>query len=346
MYLNGYETRGLDGDYLLGSSLAPDPPAPISQMDLAGALEDRDRFRALFAWNINIAASNPEQRRLTTAMRREDLFTVVVDLFQTDTADLADFVLPAASFLEHDDLVASYFHHSLGAQVKAVEPPGEALPNSEIFRRLARAMGYEEPELYEPDADILARLLGDAGAGFGFEALAEHGTLWPDSRLRLQFAGGRYPTPSGRIEIVSEQAEADGFSRLPLAEADPPPSPGRLRLLSPASAWTLNDSYGNDPVARSHAGPQAVMLNPADAAARGLRQGDLAVLRSDVGELTAPVSTTPDVPVSVAVVHKGHWPKLEPGRTNVNILNPGRKSDMAESSAVHGIEVTVERAPG
>jgi anaerobic selenocysteine-containing dehydrogenase len=344
LYLNGYETRGLDADYLLGTSLAAGPP-PISQMDLAAALEDPGRFRGLFCWNINIAASSPEQRRLKAAMRRHDLFTVVVDLFQTDTADLADVVLPAASFLEHDDLVASYFHHSLGAQVKAVDPPGEALPNSEIFRRLARRMGYEEPELYESDDEVLARLLADAGAGLGFGELAARGTLWPEGRPRLQFEDGRYPTPSGRIEIVSERAQADGFSRIPLPEADDPPTPGHLRLLSPASSWTLNDSYGNDPIARSHAGAQAVILNPSDAAARRLRNGDMAILRSAAGELRAPVSTTPDVPVSVAVVHKGHWPKLEPSGTNVNILNPGQKSDMAESSAVHGIEVTVERAP-
>ena len=345
LYLNGYETRGLDGDYLLGTSLGADPPAPISQMDLAVALEDTERFRALFCWNINIAASNPEQLRLKAALRRQDLFTVVVDLFQTDTADLADVVLPAASFLEHDDLVASYFHHSLGPQVKALDPPGEALPNSEIFRRLARQMGYDEPELYESDHEMLARLLKNAGVDIGFKELAAGGTLWPDSRPRLQFVDG-YPTPSGRIEIVSEGAEADGFPRLPLPLADPPPAAGRLRLLSPASPWTLNDSYGNDPIARSHAGDQAVMLNPSDAAARRLRNGDMAILRTEAGELLAPVSTTPDVPVSVAVVHKGHWPKLEPSGTNVNVLNPGQKSDMAESSAVHGIEVTVERAPG
>jgi anaerobic selenocysteine-containing dehydrogenase len=345
LYLNGIETRGLDGDYLLGTALASSPVPPISQMDLASFLEDRDRFRALFCWNINIAASSPEQRRLRAAMQREDLFTVVADLFQTDTADLADIVLPASSFLEHDDLVLSYFHHSLGAQVKVLDPPGEALSNSEIFRRLARAMAYEEPELYERDEDILRRLLTDAGVTVGFDAFAQAGTWWPDAEPRRQFADGRYPTPSGRIEIASKRAEADGFSRIPLARADPPPAPGRLRLLSPASAWTLNDSYGNDPVARSHAGAQVVTLNPADAATRGLRDGDMALLRSEAGELLAPVSTSADVPVSVALVYKGYWPKLQHGGANVNILNPGHKSDMAESSAVHGIEVTVDAAP-
>jgi anaerobic selenocysteine-containing dehydrogenase len=98
-------------------------------------------------------------------------------------------------------------------------------------------------------------------------------------------------------------------------------------------------------VARSHAGAQAVILNPADAAARGLHEGDMAVLESEAGQLLAPVSTSDDVPISVALVYKGHWPKLEHSGANVNILNPGHKSDMAESSAVHGIEVTVEAAP-
>ena len=205
-------------------------------------------------------------------------------------------------------------------------------------------MAYDEPELYERDEDVLGRLLADAGVGVGFEAFAEGGTVWPDAQPRLQFADGRYPTPSGRIEIASERAEADGFSRTPLARADPPPAAGRLRLLSPASSWTLNDSYGNDPVARSHAGAQAVVLNPADAAARSLGDGDMAILRSEAGELLAPVSTSDDVPISVALVYKGHWPKLEPSGANVNTLNPGHKSDMAQSSAVHGIEVTVEAA--
>ncbi len=346
LYLNGIETRGLDGDYLLGTELLGEGGAPprLSQMDLAAALEDRARFQALVCWNINVAASNPQQARLRRALSDESLFTVVVDLFQTDTADLADIVLPAAGFLEHDDLVLSYFHHSLGAQVKAMEPPGEALPNSEIFRRLARAMSYEEPALFESDAEVLARLTSVVGVEGGFAALAAGGTLWPEDEPRMQFPDG-YPTPSRRIELASARAEADGFGRTPLPLADPPPAPGRLRLLSPASAWTLNDSYGNDPVARSHNGAQAVVLNPAEAAARGLRDGDLALLRSDTGELLAPVATSEDVPPSVALVYKGRWPKLERTGSNVNVLNPGVKTDMAESSAVHGLEITVSAAP-
>jgi anaerobic selenocysteine-containing dehydrogenase len=345
LYLNGIETRGLDGDYLIGRQLAGDDPPIISQMDLARCLEDPARSKALFCWNINIAASSPEQRRLRQALRREDLLTVVVDLFQTDTADYADFVLPASSFLEHDDLVVSYFHHSLRAQVRALDPPGTALSNSDIFRLLSRAMGYTEPELYEPDEEILVRLLEQTGTGLDFGTLARSGTVWPDPEPRLQFTGLEFPTPSGRIEIASDAAERDGQPRVPLPLVDPPPPPGKLRLLSPATAWTLNDSYGNDPIIRERLGAMSVTLNPVDAAARHLSQGDLARVVSETGQLVLPVEVSDDVPPAVALVPKGRWPKLEPSGANVNLLNPGHKSDMGESSSVHGIEVTVEAAP-
>ena len=344
LYLNGIETRGLDGDYLSGRRLAAGDPPVISQMDLAGCLEDPSRSRCLFCWNINIAASSPEQGRLRQALRREDLFTVVVDLFQTDTADYADLVLPASSFLEHDDLVVSYFHHSLRAQVRALDPPGEALSNSEIFRRLARAMGYLQPELYESDVEILTRLLEQSGTALDFAELAVSGTVWPGAEPRLQFADLVFPTPSGRIEIASENAQRDGLPRAPTPHADPPPQPGRLRLLSPATEWTLNDSYGNDPIVRTRLGAMSVTLNPKDAAALGLSDGQTARITSGTGQLVLAVEVSDDVPPAVALVPKGRWPKLEPTGANVNVLNPGRKTDMGESSAVHGIEVTVESA--
>ena len=344
LYLNGIETRGLDTDYLSGRQLAGDDPPMISQMDLARRLEDPQTSRGLFCWNINIAASSPEQERLRRALRRDDLLTVVVDLFQTDTADYADFVLPATGFLEHDDLVVSYFHHSLRAQVGALDPPGAALSNSDIFRRLAGAMGYLEPELYETDDEILARLLQQSGTGLDFAGLARSGTVWPSAEPRLQFAGLVFPTPSGRIEIASEAAELDGLPRVPLPLADPPPQPGKLRLLSPATEWTLNDSYGNDPMIRTRLGAMTITLNPIDAADLCLRSGELALVESETGRLVVPVEVSDDVPSSVAVVPKGRWPKLEPSGANVNVLNPGHKADMGESSSVHGIEVTVTAA--
>jgi len=341
LYLNGTESRGIDEDYLAGTHLGRDAPEPISHMDLAAALEDQKRSEALFCWNINIAASNPEQARLQTALRREDLLTVAVDLFPTDTTDFADYVLPAASFLEFDDLVASYFHLTLAAQVKAVEPLGDSLPNTEIFRRLARAMDYGEPELYESDRTVIETLLERSGVGLRFAELAATGTVPIAAEAVVQFSDLRFPTPSGRIELVSSRAEADGLPPYPLPLADERPRKGRLRLLSPASPWLLNDSFANDKKIARRLGPASVALHPDDAAERGLVEGAQVVVANDTGSLELTVTISDALPRGVAYTPKGRWPKREAGHANVNVLNPGERADMGESTAVHGVEVTV-----
>lgn len=342
VYLNfDMAQRGIDAEYLTAPHLGKSAPPSISQMDLAACLEDPARAQALMCWNINIAASNPQQERLRKALMREDLLTVVLDLFPTDTTDFADFVLPAASFLEFDDLVASYFHLTLSAQVKAAEPMGEALPNQEIFRRLASAMDFSEPELHERDSEILATLLKRANLGEDFRAFAARAPVHVPAEPAIQFRDLTFPTPSGRIEIASESAAADGHPRLPQPLADPRPAPGRLRLLSPSSAWSLNDSFSNVAKIAAHVGPAAIAMHPADAAGRGLAEGDQALVANETGRLVMRVTLTETVPRGVALSHKGRWPKQEAGQRNVNVLNPGRKADMGESTSVHGVEVTV-----
>jgi anaerobic selenocysteine-containing dehydrogenase len=339
LYLNGTDSRHIDEDYLAGTELAQGAPDPISHMDLAACLEDPGRAQGLCCWNINIAASNPEQGRMRQALAREDLFTVVVDLFATDTTDYADVVLPAASFLEHSDLVASYFHLSLSAQVKAIEPLGESLPNTEIFRRLASAMGFDEPLLHESDEEVIARVLEPTGVSFA--ELSARGTVWLDPEPAIQFADLRFPTASGRVEIASERAAADGHPRLPEPHADPRPATRHLRLLSPASPWLLNDSFANDAKLTRRLGPATVTMHPEDAAACGVAAGDEAVLASPTGQLRLTVAVSDELPRGVIYSPKGRWPKREPGAANVNVLNPGIESDMGHSTTVHGIEVTV-----
>ena len=133
---------------------------------------------------------------------------MVVDIFQTDTADYADYVLPAASFLEFDDLVSGYFNLSFSAQAKLQEPLGDSLPNQEIFRRLARAMGYAEPELYESDDEIIARIMGQVGVPGSFDDFKKTGTVFPTTEPIIQFPDLAFPTPSGKIELASARAEA------------------------------------------------------------------------------------------------------------------------------------------
>jgi anaerobic selenocysteine-containing dehydrogenase len=348
LYLNGgLHERRMDEEYLTGAHLAPAGGAPaISHMDFAAALEDPARSRALFVWNMNPLASCPQQSRLRRALEREDLFTVAVDLFPTDSTAVADYVLPAASFLEFDDLIASYFQLTLSAQVKVMEPMGQSLPNQEIFRRLARAMNYSEPEFAESDPGLIRTLLERNGQGLSFADLAARGSVWVPPKPAVQFASGIFPTPSGRIEIASAQAAADGHPRVPQCMSDARPAEGALRLLSPAHAWLMNTSFGNVRKIEQRLGAATIALHPEDAAQRHLLPGDRARVHNACGELELQVLISADLPRGVALAHKGRWLSTDAAHANVNVLNEGRKSDMGESTAVHGVEVRVAPLDG
>ncbi len=339
LYLNGWDKRGIDASYLTGAHLSRTSAPSISHMDLAGRLEATDA-KALLTWNNNIAVSSPEQRRLRRALEREDLFQVTVDLFQTDTANYADYLLPAASFLEFDDVVMSYFNSSISAQVKALPAPAEALPNQEIFRRLAKAMELTDPELFEADASIIERLLQQAKPGLGFDALAKLGTVAHPAQPVVQFEHHDYRTPSGKIEMAGEEFVAAGLPRAPFPSAEVKPSDGQLRLLSPASAWLMNSSYGNDPKILKQLGPNEAFIHPEEARSRGLADGSRVRLAGPAGEITLRVTSSPNVPLGVILAPKGRW-SSSGINGNVNVLNPGRKADLAQSCAVHSINVSV-----
>ena len=342
LYLNGSARRGIDSDYLEAPHLRQGEARKVSHMDLVATLSDPTKAHALVTWNINIAASNPDQARLHRVLRDERLFHVAIDPFPTDTTDFADYVLPAASFLEFDDIVLSYFHLSRSAQVKALDPMGEALPNQEIFRRLARAMGYNEPELFEDDQAALDALCHQMEIR-NFASLASKGTIDVGTEPVLQFADLQFPTPSGKIEIASAAAEADGHPRLPQAIADPRPQAGSFRLLSPASVWLMNSSYNEDPKVAEKLGAESITLNPTDAARLGLQEGETVLAANETGRLELRVGIADVVPAGVALSHKSRWPKLSKQRANINALNPGRKADMGESTAVHSVEVTLTK---
>lgn len=342
-YMNGGSGRGIDMAMLTEPSLACTGTGSVSHMDLAATLEDADKARAFINWNNNPAASSPEQGRLRRALQRDDLFHVAIDLFHTDTTAYADIVLPAASFLEFDDLVLPYFDLTLSAQVKAAEPPGEALPNQEIFRRLSKAMGLNDPELFETDEALIARLLAGTPYAGSFADLARAGTVTLFPEPRLQFADLTFATASGKIELASTKAEEQGLPRFALPSADPRPTDGHLRILSPASLWLMNSSYGNDKVIRRRLGPPTIALHPDDAAAQGFVEGEIVVLANEIGQLSLAVTLSEAAQRGVGIVHKGRWPGAAPGDTNINALVSARKSDMAESTAVHGTEARLLR---
>ena len=344
-YLNdSAEIAGVDYAWLTGAGLAAGTPKTVTALDLADRLAMDDEFRALMIWNCNPLASCSNQQKLRRACRREDLFTVVIDLFQTDSANYADIVLPAASFLEFDDLTCSYMNLLLGVQSRVREPIGESLPNQEIFRRLAAAMGLENPALFEPDADLVASLLEQCGYAGGFDALQQQGhfAIGGEQPLVL-FEDLDFGTPSGRIEIASQPAERAGLPRVPLPAVDAQPRAGQLRLISPASNWRMNDTYGNDPRLRMRAGAAELIMNAADAARLGVAQGDRVELSNDHAALELVACIDDIVLPGTVLSYKGRWPSLEPGGESLNFLYDGLKTDMGESSGVHGMMVEVRR---
>ena len=342
LYLNGWDTRGVDAGYLTASHLNTEQSPAVSHMDLAARLE-QPATKALVTWNNNIAVSSPEQRRLRSALAREDLLQVTLELFATDTAKYADYVLPAASFLEFDDVVMPYFNSCISVQAAAMPPTGQSLPNQEIFRRLSKAMGLTEPELFESDTSIIATLLQQAKPGLDFATLAKAGTIFYPETPAVQFAEHNYKTASGKIELAGQSFVDVGLPRAPFASSEPRPEGRELRMLSPASKWLLNSSYGNDPKIIKQLEAGEVYLHPDEAKARGLASGSKVRLSNAIGDITLRLALSDDVPRGVVLAHKSRWPM--PGASeNINALNPGTKADLADSCAVHSINVAVAPA--
>ena len=335
---------GVDLDWLGGAEIARDGGKRVSHMELAKRLADPDEFKVFFTWNTNPLASAPEQNRLRAALRRDDLFTVVSDVFMIDTARYADIVLPAASFLEYDDITFSYFHLHMGAQSKIDEPMGDALPNAEIFRRLAQAMELDEPALLESDESMLASMMAQMDVGFDFAELKRRGHFAISDEPASWWREQKFDTPSGKIEIASAAAESMGLPRTPQAWADNVVSDGRLRLLSPASKWRLNDSYANDPYIDTQSGAPLLHLNPTDAERLGVQEGSAVQVANASGALSLTAHLDNAVLSGVAIAYKGRWPGLSVDARNVNFVHEAHMADMGESTAVHSTLVTVSLA--
>ena len=191
---------------------------------------------------------------------------------------------------------------------------------------------------------MLEEVLRRSGCNRTFASLAAAGTIAHPAAPVVQFADLTFPTPSGCVELASPRAEADGHPRVPQPLYDARPAGGRLRLLTPASPWAMNDSFTNDAKIALRIGAATVGLHPADATERGLAEGDLVTLANDTGRLELNVTLTSDVPRGVALSCKGRWPKRETAGANVNALNPGEHADMGRSTAVHSVEVTITPA--
>jgi anaerobic selenocysteine-containing dehydrogenase len=337
----------------------PDLPATssrsVNMSRLGHALAELDDppVAALVVFDANPAASNPDQNGVRAGLAREDLFTVVLEQRLTDTTDFADVVLPVTMQPEHHDLIASYGHNYLAWNEPAIEPPGECLTNTEVFRRIARALGLEHPRLYDDDLDLGRQLLDSEACrerGITLEALRDQGWLRAaDFPVGVApFAGGGFPTPSGKVELSSERLGERGLDPLvgyvpsheiadeALAERYP------LALLSTAARFFVNSTFASIPWHHGKVGAIRIHLNPGDAAARGIEEGDRVRVRNDRGSFEGEAVLTDATRPGVVFTYKSHWPKLVEGGMNPNATTPQRDADLGGSPTFQDNRVEVE----
>jgi anaerobic selenocysteine-containing dehydrogenase len=327
----------------------PRPAARTVNMSRLGealtALDDPP-VTALVVFDANPAAAAPNQRRVREGLARDDLFTIVLEQRLTDTADFADVVLPATMQPEHADLHEAYGHLYLTWNEPAVEPPGECLPNTEIFRRLARALGLDHPRLADSDLDIARQLLDTPecrARGVTLERLREQGwiRIADFERGTAPYADGGFPTASGKVELVSELLRSLGQDPLvgyvPAHEAADTELAERfpLVLISPASRFYINSTFASLAWHRAKTGAPVVHLHPDDARARGIEAGDLVRLWNDRGELVSEAVLDTAARPGVAFTYKVQWPKLSPHGAHVNETTPERDTDLGGGPTFH-----------
>jgi anaerobic selenocysteine-containing dehydrogenase len=336
--------------------LAGRAPRTINMSTIGQALAHSDPpIDAIVVYNSNPVAVAPQSRSVIDGFAREDLFTVVLEHFLTDTADYADYVLPATTQLEHLDVHRSYGHLYVVANNPAIEPLGEALPNSEIFRRLASRMGFTDPCFVESDEQIAAQAFtGQATtAGYRWDQVRERG-WW---RLNVPapyapFASGRFPTPSGRCEFYSERLAAQGLDPLP-AYVPPYENPASapelaqrypLAIISPPARNFLNSTFVNVRSLRDTEGEPHLDIHPDDAAERGISDGDPVTVFNDRGSLQLKARVTDRARLGVVVALSVWWRKLASDGRNANELTHQRLTDLGRAPTFYDCLVQVRRS--
>jgi anaerobic selenocysteine-containing dehydrogenase len=320
-------------------------------------------------------AAAPEQEKIVKGLARGDLFTVVSEQFITDTASYADMVLPATTQMEQHEIMFSWGHFYLSLNQQAISPRGEAVPNTELFRRLASAMGFDDPHFKRGDEQMAAESLdwsSPALAGISMEELRRKGY----ARLKVgtpdtyaPHAQGNFPTPSGKVELKASMAAGGNFV-LPLfrqgsnefqdgTPVDPLPvfiapqesadaNPALavkypLNILTPKNHAFLNSGYANIARQLGHAGEQYVMIHPADARARGIAEGEQVEVFNDLGRFQAEAQVSDEVRPGVIVSPLGYWASVSPGGRSVNVVNTSRYADMGRAPTFSDTLVQVRR---
>jgi anaerobic selenocysteine-containing dehydrogenase len=345
--------------------LIPKGTRTINMVQLAEALAGElpgPPVRALYVYNANPAAVCPDQARVLQGLKREDLFTVVHEQFQTDTADYADIVLPATTQLEHFDIHGSYGHLYVQTNEPAIAPLAEAKSNTDVFRLLARKLNFE-PELFEvSDEELAAEALQTAPspapfppphgfAGIGLERLRREGPI----RLNLPkdyapFAQGGFGTPSGKCELYSPAMAGQGLDPLPTytpPHEDPQTRPELaarfpLQMVSPPVPAFLNSTFVNIETLRTMAGEPTLEIHPDDAAPRKIENGQLVRIFNDRGSFQARAVVGETVKPGVVVSQGIWWNKYTKDGVNCNTTTSTRLTDLGAGATFFDnlVEVT------
>ncbi len=324
-------------------------PRMLVMTNLAANLNTLDDppIKALFVYGANPVVSNPNSNAVRQAMSRADLFTVVTDLYPTPTIDFADIVLPSAMQHEQWELNNAYGHLYLNLNQPAVEPAGQCLAHTEIFRRLARAMDLDHPALYASDTELLEELLhtpDSQAANITLDRLRREGFVRvPGTEAPYRPLADTFPTPSGRFEFASQRAEVAGYPALPHyappVETAGDPDPGYYDLVANGSDWFINTVFAGTAVTARRASQPAVVINSQDGERDGLIAGELVEVGNQRGTFTAVVQFDPEARRGLATTTKGWWDM------GINDTVAERDSDMGRGATFHDNRVHIHPTP-
>ena len=312
------------------------------------------KVEAVIVYNSNPVAVAPESAKVAQGFARDDLFTVVLEHFKTDTVDYADIVLPATTQLEHIDVHASYGHQYIIANNAAIGPLGEAKPNTEIFRLLAQRMGFSDDCFRDTDDELAAQAFDAShprARQYDWSRVKDDGWMKLDMPA-APFAQGGFPTPSGKCEFYSEQMLLAGLDPLPsytppyesVASAPELAKDYPLAMISPPQRNFLNTTFVNVQSLRATEGEPHLDIHPDDAAVRGIADGDIVRVFNRRGELLAKARVSDAPRKGLVVALSIWWKKLASDGRNANELTSQRLTDMGRAPTFYDVLVQVEKA--
>lgn len=338
---------------LTGEELRPNPPAGYNMIHLARMLDDA-RTKSLYVCMGNPASVLYDQTRLRKGLLREDLFTVVHDIYLTDTARLADIVLPCTTSFEQPDLLFSYYHPSLLLNRPAVRPQGEARSNLDVFNALAKGMGFDDP-CFDQDAwSVIEEILdmdAPAIAHIGMDELLDKG--WVEARYddaKACFDAGRFPTSTGKIEFHSTSMEALGLDPLP-RYVPPKESPDGtpdlaaefpLQFITPSAHSIHNSNYGRECGWTEPESEPRLYIHPEDAGVRGISDGTMVRIFNRRGDCLLRARVSEHTRPGVVASPGQWWDGLYEGGRNPNHTTPDFAADMGGGSSFNSNLVQVE----